>query len=909
MNNNLINKSNPVFSTTNKKLYDLNYNEITQINEFPSIPLPDDCETFEEFTNNLKLWKNAVIKFSEKISLPIPIGHILPRPTPPEIIPKSDLEDLTIFRKLKRKFDPETSLPSPSNQIAIEKIILTGQTIEENNYLPYPGLNEKPVPIRAHLSKNLPWCSQLIPKRPQPNFYSTFEEYENSIIKWADLVINNITLPPSPKQIGKIINLPKESKIIFADPPLPEEIHNSPLPFCSIESNQRNTKHIIKKLSKAYTKFLNNNTSSSKTFKSSLLKSKTFSPPNSGNLTASNLIQSYIEFGLPYSSLLDTPTQIRRQELMTLDIGYLADPELLESNTNLSIKLDNNEIVNILKTNIVSFLNLDFSPRQFQNLLYEKFNDQTIGEILIKILTIENLVKYSIISTSLRFLIRCAIIGQYFLGFPETKDQVLQLDLSLLERFVELISITTPNSIQLSILPDEEISAAISASPKSDQQIEMLSNDFRQAQLLLGLQQIVFPSQDRFFPALTYIRQLLHTCYSKISEIITSDVYFPLIKEGYLSNQELVHMFYYRIFRTLIQIQYTKIIRVLAIHDLLPFFFDSIHSKNEIIKNHSLSLWQLLLHTDSSLVLRMQILNSTPTSIVKRLKDNSLIFTENIYQMFILFRKNESEFDYRPFPLSHYKSILEILIQDLSNPMIIKTLELLLTLASDQQSIYTNNEFELKDFINKFSINNMSILKSGNHIKCLKILFKSNLLDSHTVLIPDIWNYIFTELLSKKTSIENRLELWKTFRNSVLHQKGFITFLLSNPDLSKKLGEIFSSYDESVSACMILILPPLAKIPVSGNISSDNEIKNNFKELILKISDPTVLISGRLLAAYMSNNNNNNSLMARVHSSLITFLNYVIDANENNPLYLFRNSKHVQESLGIVFKEMMKNKI
>jgi len=890
------------YGLPNKKLLDTNFIEVGEVKDFPTIPNPNLCSSYEDFLQELKKWKASVSNFCQKSFLPQTLSHTIPRPVPPDIISKSDMEDLAFMRRMKRNFDPETSPPNPANQIAFEDILFNGTPFTDQDFLPYQGFNEKPVPVRAHLSNTLTWNVRLLPKRPHPIFYSSFEEYESAILKWADYVYKTVALPPSPKQIGQMIKQPKEGSRKLMDPPIPEYEHPMPSPICNYEANSRTTRHNLKKLTKSYKKFLITSTTPQKSSKSNAFKTKTFTPPHSPSITAAGLCQHYIDYGTPFSNVFTTtPTQCRRIELMTMDIGFMADQDLNEP-SSVSVKMDAPHMISLVKNNIIQFLLTDLSPRQLLSLLYEEYESESVGKKLIECLPIEKLVRLSMISTSFRFLSRCSIICQYFLGFRQTTEQVLKLDMEFLERFVSLIIFTTPYSIPLNDLPDEEISAAIAASPKSDNQIDMLANDVRQAQLLLGFQSLVFSSPERFLPCQSFLRILLHKTYSKISEMVTSDVYFPLIKEGFVSRDPLAHMFYFRVFRTFIQIQYSRLIRVLGIHDLIPFFYDCIGSSNPLVRSHSLSLWQMMLHTDSSLALRMQILKSTSSSIVRKLRDNSSVFQECLYNVFTLYRRNESEFDYRPFPISQYKSYLEAMAQDLASPFVVKTLELLLSLASDQQSIYSQNENELKDFMNKFTQSLLPTLKRGGLIRCMKIVFKSNLLEPSTVNIPEIWDYLFSELLSKNAKIETRMELWKTFRNAVLHQKGFVSFIMTNPELSKKLGEAFSSYDESISACMILVLPALAK-PIHNpqSFSTDESIRTNLKELFLKLSDPSVLISGRLLAAYMSSNNN--SLMARVHSCLSNFLKILLTSHEGSPLKEFLNARHVQESLGKVFQE------
>ena len=900
--------SKPTFSGPNREIYNQHYMKLREFDSFPPIPDPSNYVSSEEYKTELLKWQKALTQFSQKLTLPITMGHYLPRPVRPEVISQADREDIVTMRKLKRQFNPETSPAAPGNAIALEEIIQNGTPFTYEDNLPYCGLNEKPVPIHAHLENSIPWTTSLIPVKPEPFLYEYFDDYEEALLRWANIVKETKLLPPSPSEIGKMTDLQSDNTQDLEPPPPPKDPVKPVKPLTVFESNSRTTKKALRKLFKSYTKWQNQAVELAPPLKDSkvpILKAKTYTPPHAGSITALQICKSYMDYGVPYTPLAQmkySNTQLRRRELMTLDVGCMAVPDLNEPGP-LSIKLDLSKLTSLLTTDVHKFLLADLSPRAYLTLLYEKTSDPniTVGQLLTQKLTVEELVKFSMMSTSIRFLARCSITAQYFLGLKATSVQVLELLLPHLERFVELLAFSSPCTFSVPELPDEELSAATEASPKQDQQIEQLANDFRQAQLLKCFQSIVFTSPDRFFPFFAVIRPLIHKCFCRLSDVVMSDVTFPLISEGFMSENLYVHMFYYRLLRTIVEAEYSRVIRVFAIHDLFKFFLKCVTSQNEIIRKDANSLWQLMMHSDSSLALRIQILSVKPSIMFKMLKESPPTMQQNLIGVFSLFRCNNAEFDYRPFPLKLYKSYIDYLCPKLDNPTYIRALELLLGMMMDYQSIYCQNRNDLKEYANQIMKTGALQMMNPDLVRCLKILYKNELLEPASANNHEIWKWIFETIVHNDTKIETILDLWEVFRNAVLHQLGFVSFILLSPDLTKLLEDAFSSLDEKVSLCMILILPALSrKRPF--NVGEDHA-KHNLEELFKKLSDKqTVRIAGRLLAAYQSENHNN--LMARVHSALVEFLKNLINADPNSYLGEFKRS--VDQTLEGVFRDVEK---
>lgn len=975
-------RSVPTFAGPHMELYNQHYVKLKEFDSFPKMPNPDDFDNLAEYQLSIGEWEQAVAQFSSKIALPQTISHSLPRPTRPEIIPQADREDPVTRAKLKRTFNPFTSPAQPANQMAVETILHNGTPYNPDDNLPYAGLNEKPVPIHAYIESKNAWATELIPQRPDPFLYEYFDDYEDASLRWASLVQTLEIIPPAPSELGELSDLPVEGNPSIVPPYKPRDPVKPPKPITNFECGGKSSEKALKKLLKKYKRTQKQLTAlvpSTDKVKGIVHQSKTFTPPHAGTTTATTILNSYLQYGVPYTTLKGlSHTQIRRRELMTLDVGFLAQPDLYDSSA-VDVKKETTNLLGLLQSDVKSFLTADLSPRQYLNFLYEKLpSGDLVGGLLSKRLTVAGLVEFSALSNSMRFLIRCSITAQFFLGLSSTSEQVLDLLLPHLERFIELLTFCTPFSFALADLPEDELAAAIDVEreAKVDHQLEQMANDFRQAQLLKTLQCAVFTSPDRFFPFFNIIRPLIHKCFCRLSDIVMSDVTFPVIQSGFMSPKPLVHMFYFRLLRTIVETEYSRLIRVFATHDLLKFFQQAINpDKSNIpdktslsdkqivytdeikamIKRDACSLWQLIMHSDSSLALRIQILNQKPSTVLRMFEGPPSIMHRYILDVFTLFRCNNAEFDYRPFPLHLYKAYIDHLCPEpvirvkeptpeggqggaaqnpptkevrkiekkkaylselkkqypnLENPYYVRALTLLLGMMRDYQSIYCKDRCDLKDLANTIISKRSILITEFDLVRCLKVLYKNDLLEAAKANQNPIWTYVFDTIVEKDIKMETRIALWRTFRNALLSQKGFMQFILQSPELTKKFEDAFNSLDENVSYCMILILPQLAQnlIEMEKFFESerfgkktDEPIKKNLEEFFRKLSDnKTVRIAGRLLPAYQSTNTN--TIMAQVHSALVRFLRAVIIAKDGSALAEFRQS--VQGVLGGVLEDV-----
>ncbi|OHT14813.1 hypothetical protein TRFO_14740 [Tritrichomonas foetus] len=499
---------------------------------------------------------------------------------------------------------------------------------------------------------------------------------------------------------------------------------------------------------------------------------------------------------------------------------------------------------------------------------------------------------------------------QHVIQFPDVHISILQLDLFSFERIVELIIFMSKKSVSIENLPDDEINEAIKDDPRRKDQIESFAMEFRQAQLINALCYVIFSGSHNFTYFLPFIRKLMHKSYGKITDIVSHDTLFSKIMEGYnSSNNHRSHNFFYRLIRTAIILQYSKTIRVLSGHDLLAFFKNGLNAKEKRVKRNTLSLWQLIIHSNTSIALQLQIIQSSPTSVVSLIYSASNVFHDVLMSSFQLFRQTKSMFSFQPLPFSQFEGFFSLFCSNFDEKRNSQFLYTLLTLCVAEEAIFCFKPIDFKNYINKFASTTALQLISHPSImnfKCLKILYKINFLAHQSVNNSVIWSFILQEMVRKhdKVQLEFKLTAWKAFRNAALYQSHFIQFILNNEALLLKLNEAFSSIDEKVIACMIRTIPFLAK-PLVRLFGVSEITKKNLTDLFSHLSDPSVNIAGKILTVYTTKHQTVE--MRKVNASLNQFLVMLFNADHGSVLYKFMNAPHVQNELSEVFLKFEKS--
>jgi len=578
-----------------------------------------------------------------------------------------------------------------------------------------------------------------------------------------------------------------------------------------------------------------------------------------------------------------------------------------------------NELLDILEKNTTQFLLIDLSPAHFYSLLDEKMKDgTTVGTFIASKITIEDVVKLSFAACGGRLQARLSILCQNMIRDKNTHEQVVNLDLAYLSRFVELLIFTGSNSFVVDVSNEDEVNSALADDPNRAEQIESFEMDFRQAQLLTALMAMIFTSHEHFFDFLQYIRELIHKSFQKLTDVVSSDSLFPIILDGFMSPHKLTHTFFFRLMRTVVLTQDSRTTRVLSGHELLKFISKGLLSEHDYIRRNTMSLWQLILHSDSSLVLLMQIVQASPSAIIQQYNEAPEQFEKLILSIFKLFKNTKTQLDYRPMPFSQFQSFFKIAVDSMSSsekaPKSIKLLHQLISLCLQPEAIYCFDKQQLKDLLREFATTQIPIMANKmmttleklkkpedikeneamdmiNKFRFFPVLTRLKLLDPTSLQNKELWQFIFKEMGMKQSTTADleffhgpmRTIAWKVFRNAVLFQAGFIRWIKEEKleenaePLKKTLGAAFGSFDEKVIACMVDTLPILAR-PLETSIEGDKE---NLTEIFSILSDDSVLIAGRILAAYKGSKDT--SGMSALYSKIVDFLTILLK-NRNSTI-------------------------
>lgn len=891
----------PIFILPNKNIYNKNYDQIGTIHDCPMLPNVSCYQTKKEYQKELENWKSTIIKFFKMGFFPVPILHYIPRPEHPLLISREELADPVTRRKFIRNFSPETNPLDPENYIYLIELLTQGKKYNSDELLKYKGFGDTDIYNRYHLNQKCSWGSLLIPRQPDPTLFSNFEDFEISTLKWASIISNMSFIPPSAKQIGELIEINKECSNNLSQPSPPEmELKIKDTFFKPI--NENNISPNLRKLKDNYNEFIYQ-----KEWKieNNIKNIDTFKPPHS-SLSSKEIIVKMENFGIP---IQDDPidfTIMRRNEKSYRDCGFLAINEL----TTLGIESDHNDyqIFEYLKNDPLKFLLLDFSPNYFAILLKSKLpsENETVLELILKRITIKEIISLSNYSSSLRFIIRLSILLLYVIEEKSIQTQILNLDISYSERFGEILYQLFYSTFCFESFPEEEIIEAINENPFFEEQIIDLSLYFKQAKILNFFLQVILSSKGKYYTSLPFIRNLVYNSFKRISEAIADDSIFPKLLQGFLSKNENVHNFYYRIIRELAYLEYTKIIRALSGYDLLSYIKKGIDSKVPYIVKHTKSIWQILLHTDTSIILQLQILHSQPSMIVSLINSSSKTFREILLSIFTLYR-NPNSIYYIPFLYNTYESYFVLLSSDLNNSINLNFFKILLTYCFND-IIYCYKPNKLKNLLNKFMISFASSFRAiepshlSQNIQCLKVLMKIQLLDPLSVQILDLWKYILGGMGTKKNIDDNyRQLLWDVFKNAIIYQKQFVHYVLSEQVLINKLDVAFSSLDNNIIICMVKTMTKLSL--VFEKVFVDESSISNLTLFFNHLEQPYIFIAGKLLYAYQISKDKPE--MLKLHSTIVVFMKLLLKSNKGDVLYKFRRKPEIKNNLNDVFKEII----
>lgn len=168
--------------------------------QFSSFPSSERYSDFQSFKKACDHWANVTSSVFNKAFLPIPMSlwYRFPwrqeLPTPPGSI--ADLPGKGNFQL------------GPENSLKLQSIVSEGHYFNNDAAFPVPDRYHQPILIRDYVRTSTPWYANLYVPQPDPNLYSTYEEYRDAVTRWRKLAIGKgISPPPHPTEMEKILKI------------------------------------------------------------------------------------------------------------------------------------------------------------------------------------------------------------------------------------------------------------------------------------------------------------------------------------------------------------------------------------------------------------------------------------------------------------------------------------------------------------------------------------------------------------------------------------------------------------------------------------------------------------------------------------------------------------------------------
>lgn len=869
------------FSDSDGNIYDQQFNKISTIPQFDSMPTSNNSNSYNELSINLTKWENQFKHFYRQTSPPVPLSYLFSRP--------NMICDQGASHQAK----------TYQNFLIVAEAIQDPKPIDLSVQLPKKYYSTV-FTLETFLTDKLPWSSILIPVRPNPTLFSTFQEYETAMMKWGKIVYDadqKDSLPFSPTEIGEKIGLkPNQTRQIMKPSSPPEEIEpvrpitNTKLPDSKIFFEQLTDQ--LHKLEISYDNYLT----------TPPVLYENGEPPEFDSLVPLNTINNIhinqiasnlCETGVPVRSLDDTFTNILRNERSFLEKGILTNEEYTKE-SSINIK-EMHQTITSPDTDKVFLLSLDMSLSHFQELIDLPISGTsptvTVGQRIFESLSLQDIL------TNRLFQSKCSrSISKFTLLFHHLLSQcpqrifdcLLDLNLSLLERFVETVIYCNPCTVSLETLPEEELNEVINDDPKHKDEVEAYSFQIRQAQIINALCTFIFMNSDKFLSFLPFMRRLLHRSYDKIAHMVKESK-LQRIFEGYNNLIQESHQFSYRLLRSIILIQYSKVINNFSGLGILQFINSGFRSSNLIIRRNTASLCQLMLHSDTAIALQRQIIEAKPSLVVEMIKSNQPNLSLFFKHIFLMFRNTSTMFEFMPLPFEQYRGYIDAFLTDYKGLNMSIFLCTLMSICAQDVAIYTPNRDFLISFMNKFASEYMLRMVKTLDLPTLKlfsVVYKIRILNHSSVFIPTIWNSIFDIMAAKKdVSLDMKWMAWKTFKNATFNQPNIIHFFRADENLSLKLKEAFNVNDDKTIICLILSLPALSA-PLGIHAQYVREVtKKNLTDLFNYLTEISVPISYRILTAY--NWSVNDPEKREVRAALNTFICNIYESKLESPLNRF----------------------
>jgi hypothetical protein len=400
------------------------------------------------------------------------------------------------------------------------------------------------------------------PQRLEPFLFENFYNYEDALLLWGAIVSKLDVIPPNPNQIGEIFGF--ENHHVTDSDPLPPNSNILPPP--QLHPGSFITEGMIPKLAQ-----LLQDISEIKPYsaENSSKNEKPFSlfPEFDQKQLIFNLLQTgiFTFHGSSFSSLLKNEHQFN-------NFAFHSQSHLLSLR-----KINKKAIITkfMADHNVNDLLLTDFSPKEFDYLLrisvtIDEENFQ-FGQIVAEYSTFSDLLKILHFSTCQRFTLRLSILLLYFFTLPKKANQLFQLDFHRFDLLVEVTAFAFPYSSPYPESLDLEYDSVVQHVSNLDKFNE-IANTFHRASILNCLRQINYSNPTVFYSFSNSLRSILHKIFSGVSSMISTDVDFEILTSFFMSEDENIHLFGFRLLRTVISLQYSRVIYAFSRHNLFKFF-------------------------------------------------------------------------------------------------------------------------------------------------------------------------------------------------------------------------------------------------------------------------------------------------------------------------------------------------
>lgn len=169
--------------------------------EFPN---PSDYRTKSDYFFALTNWSRMIQIHYPSVLFPNPLSGEFFLPSLPKIFTKEEENSPAKYKTFK----PDLWPLLPANYLCMVSKILSNEKINPDSEFPEKIPKRDPILFKHQMGSDPQWQAQLIPHEPNPILYNSFDEFEQSYLRWGTITYNSLQTPPiPPDRFGKLLNL------------------------------------------------------------------------------------------------------------------------------------------------------------------------------------------------------------------------------------------------------------------------------------------------------------------------------------------------------------------------------------------------------------------------------------------------------------------------------------------------------------------------------------------------------------------------------------------------------------------------------------------------------------------------------------------------------------------------------